>query len=103
MLHGKDSVVAIITETSYSKLCDPWVPRMLTDAHKETRRATATWVRASCCRLLQETKLEFTIPNLKPTGNKQNNALQHPQGEEIQECTDSWKNQCYSPLGQESV
>jgi hypothetical protein len=76
---------------------------MLTDAHKEARSATAIWVRASCCRLLQGTKLEFTILNLNPTANKQNSAIQHPQGEEIQECTASWKNQCYSPLAQESI
>lgn len=80
---GKGSVVAIIKETSYSKLCEPWVPQMLTDAHKETRRATATWVRASSCKLLQGMKFEFSILNLNPTGNKQNSALQHPQREEI--------------------
>jgi hypothetical protein len=76
---------------------------MLTDAHTETRKATATWVRASYCRLFRGKKLEFIILNLNPTGNKQNSALQHQQGEEIQECAASWKNQCYNPLGQESV
>jgi hypothetical protein len=99
----KGSVVAITKETSCSKLSDPWLPWMLIDAHKETRRATGNWVRASCCRLLQGTKHEFTILKWNPIGNKQNSALQHPQGDEIQECAASWKNQCYSPLGEESI
>jgi hypothetical protein len=60
---GKGSVMAIIQEISYFKLCDPLVPWMLTDAYKETRRATDTWVRASVTDYYREWNLSSPFCN----------------------------------------
>jgi hypothetical protein len=39
---SKNSVMTIIKDLGYSKVCAQWVPRMPTDRHKEARRTIIT-------------------------------------------------------------
>jgi hypothetical protein len=40
--------MAITEELGYSKVCACWVPQMMTDAHKEERKATVTDLLPQC-------------------------------------------------------
>jgi len=82
---SKGSVMAFLEELSYSKVCGIWVPPVLTDARKRTRKAivTACWHQYSNWKWglpLADCHGEWKHSEPESKGQLWNGAIQHPQG-----------------------